>query len=233
MIELVQNNGEYFIEIGEEELKSLNGILLTSTHKRELEILKDELDREVSLDSEKLDLNGALKRSFTYQVLSNRADFESENRELLFDKNVFQWDRIFRLSPQTDQLLRELEVIDKLKPVFESEWVHLPGVNKPAEEVKPEDIHWLPENLLEELSSRTLKLPKMAFFAADFLWTFFHKYSYSVCLFFVEGRITSEQFLDIFYVFNSTTEKSKMEEHDLKHYLELLYRLEYLKKALL
>jgi hypothetical protein len=196
------------------------------------EISSDEIHESLLKSMCDLYLGDELRESLGYCLLSTFIERKSsENTELytLQIEPVIHWDRLFRLSPQPEHQIYEAAIVTQIKSSIYSSWADLPhNYCSSAEEMEHEGIDFINQEIIKELTEITSDFDQLDIFCVDLLFQFTEQFSITLPILWVAGKISNEDFVNIFSVFVHNEPAIAMLPEQRAYRKHLAERLKYL-----
>ncbi len=179
-------------------------------------------------------LGEELRESFGYCILSTF--IERQNNNSIFDDKIevephIHWDRIYRINPQPPLLMNQMAVVEELKKHLKSEWIDLPlNYCGTYEEMKENEVGFVNKKIINELKKICKPFSRIDLFCVELLYQFIGRFSITVPILWVSGKISSQTFVDAYRVFDLGQQLSSRSTKQNTYAKFLFNRLEYLKR---
>jgi hypothetical protein len=179
-------------------------------------------------------LGEELRESFGYCILSTfmeRLNIKSKYVDKIEIEPCIHWDRIYRINPQPPLLMNQMAVVAEIQNQIKSEWVDLPlNYCESYDEMQENEVGFVSKKIINELRKICKSFSNIDLFCVELLYQFIGRFSITVPILWVSGKIDNQTFVDAYRVFELGQQLSSRSTKQKDYAKFLNNRLEYLKR---
>lgn len=196
------------------------------------------------------------KKGFTYSKVSKNPKFHefSKKQELMSfavcvhntliavqnDPNfcldvekVIQWDFLYRMSPGPVENMKQMQASEAAIQWLGKDWVDLPGdYVSTLEEMEIDDIPFVPQLIVDRLTTEIATMTKPEEVAVWYLYEFFDCFSITIPILWVKGLVPTTVLEESYYILTSGFSRKKIRAIRKQEENFVQRRLSYLRKYL-